>query len=284
MAQNTSVTLLKEKALENRTKSKPIEQLIQNSIKELGKAVPSHLSAERLVRIALTTIRLNPSLADCTKESFLGALFQSAQLGLEPNVEGQAYIIAYNNSRNVNGKWVKIKEAQFQIGYKGLIELFYRHGSAVSIDMHSVYENDVFEYEYGTKAYLRHMPTFKDRGEVIAYYAIATLKNGGTPFMVMSKDECMEHGKTHSKCYDAAKGFDKNSPWFKDPNAMCKKTVLIQLAKLLPKSIELQKALAMDSAAKLSVKSDMFEVRDETNWEEDQTNSVELPPTEGTGE
>lgn len=285
MVQNTAVAQLKEKALENRAKSKPIEVLIQNSIQELGKAVPSHLSAERMVRIALTTIRLNPSLADCTKESFLGALFQAAQLGLEPNVEGQAYIIAYNNSRNVNGKWVKIKEAQFQIGYKGIVELFYRHGSAVSLDMHTVYENDVFEYEYGTKAYLRHMPTFKDRGDVVAYYAIATLKNGGTPFMVMSKDDCITHGKTHSKCYDTkTDSFDKNSPWFKDPNAMCKKTVLIQLAKLLPKSIELQKALAMDNTTKLSVKSDMFEVRDETNWEDDSVIPVELPPTEGTGD
>ena len=93
MVQNTAVTKLKAQVIENRQKSKPIEELINKSLKELGKAVPSCMSAERLARIAFTTIRLNPKLADCTPESFLGALFQSAQLGLEPNVEGQAYII-----------------------------------------------------------------------------------------------------------------------------------------------------------------------------------------------
>ena len=284
MVQNAAVMQLKQKALENRAKSKPIEELIQKSLNELGKAVPGHLSAERLVRIALTTIRLNPSLADCTKESFLGALFQSAQLGLEPNVEGQAYIIAYNNSRNVNGKWVKVKEAQFQIGYKGYIELFYRHGNSVSIDMHTVYENDIFEYEYGTDAKLKHIPVFKNRGEVVAYYAVAKMKNGGSLFKVMPKEECIAHGKTHSKCYDAKTDtFDKNSPWYKDPDAMCKKTVLIQLVKLLPKSIELQKALAMDNTTKVTVRPDMFEVQDETNWEDENTITVELPPTEETG-
>ena len=74
MATN-QIEVLKTKALENRQKARPIETLIQNSLKELGKAVPSHLSAERLVRIALTTIRLNPKLTECTPESFLGALY-----------------------------------------------------------------------------------------------------------------------------------------------------------------------------------------------------------------
>ena len=151
MVQNTAVAKLKAQVIENRQKAKPIEILIQKSLEELGKAVPSCMSAERLVRIALTTIRLYPKLAECTPESFLGALFQSAQLGLEPNVEGQAYIIPYKNSKKTidpdtgKVKWIKVSEAQFQIGYKGYIELFYRHGAADYIDMHTVYENDLFE-------------------------------------------------------------------------------------------------------------------------------------------
>lgn len=281
---NTAVAKVKAQVVEQRKKAKPIELLIEQSLKELDKAVPSFMSAERLARIALTTIRLNPKLAECTPESFLGALFQSAQLGLEPNVEGQAYIIPYLNSKKVvnsDGKttWVKIMEAQFKIGYKGYIELFYRHDSAEHVDMHAVYENDFFECEYGTNANLRHRPAFKNRGEVIAYYAIAKIKNGGSVFKVIGKDECIEHGKTHSKCYDKEKQcFAKDTPWAKDPNSMCKKTVLIQLAKLLPKSIELQKALAMDNTTKSVIKADMFAVPDETNWEEmpviEQTSSI----------
>jgi len=146
-----STELIKQQALTNRQKSKPIEQLIQASLKELGKALPSHLNAERLVRIALTTIRQNPKLAECSPMSFLGALFQAAQLGLEPNVEGQAYINPYLNNKKIideNGKtkWIKVLEAQFQIGYKGYIELFYRHEAAEHIDMHAVHEHDRFEY------------------------------------------------------------------------------------------------------------------------------------------
>ena len=200
---STQIAEIKQQAIANRQKSKPIEQLIQASLKELGKALPAHLNAERLVRIAITTIRQNPKLAECSPMSFLGALFQSAQLGLEPNVEGQAYINPYLNSKKIvdeNGKtkWVKVLEAQFQIGYKGYIELFYRHEAAEYIDMHAVHENDKFEYQYGSDSYLHHCPVFKNRGEVVAYYAIAKIKDGGSVFKVMGKDECVEHGKTHS--------------------------------------------------------------------------------------
>ena len=294
-----STELIKQQALTNRQKSKPIEQLIQASLKELGKALPSHLNAERLVRIAITTIRQNPKLAECSPMSFLGALFQSAQLGLEPNVEGQAYILPYLNSKKItdeNGKtkWVKVLEAQFQIGYKGYIELFYRHEAAEHIDMHAVYENDKFEYEYGTNSYLRHCPVFKNRGEVIAYYALAKIKGGGSVFKVMGIDECIKHGEKHSKSYITKEWndktnsyteiknphFDKSSPWVTDLNAMCKKTVLIQLAKLLPKSVELQKALSMDNTTKSRLDVDMFNVKDETNWNDEEIIQIEAERTE----
>ncbi|MCR5266769.1 MAG: recombinase RecT [Cyanobacteria bacterium RUI128] len=283
---NLATVKAQVKAQENKPKL-TIYQAINKSVDELGKALPKFMDAERLCRIALTTIRNNPKLAECTQASILGAIFQSAQLGLEPNIEGQAYIIPYTNSKKVkneDGKtvWVKKTEAQFQIGYKGYIELFYRHGSAISIDMHTVYENDVFEYNYGTNRYLNHCPKLGDRGKAIGYYAIATLSNGGNVFKVMSRKECIEHGKKHSKTYITNKynettkryekcepHFDENSPWVTDTDSMCKKTVLIQLAKLLPKSVELQKALAMDNTTKSQISEDMFNIPDETNWKDD---------------
>ncbi len=272
---STQLAQIKQQAITARQKSKPIEQLIQASLNELGKALPSHLNAERLVRIALTTLRLNPKLAECTPESFLGALFQAAQLGLEPNVEGQAYITPYLNSKKImdetgKAKWIKLLEAQFQIGYKGYIELFYRHKAAEFIDTHAVYENDIFEYQYGTNSYLKHCPVFKNRGEIIAYYAVGKIRDGGSIFKVMGKDACIEHGKTHSKCFDKeTQSFDKNSSWYKYPDSMCKKTVIIQLSKLLPKSVELQKALAMDNTTKSKLDIDMFNIKDETNWNDE---------------
>ena len=263
-----------------------IQDYVQQRVDLLGEALPQYMDAQRLIRISMNVIRQNPKLVECTQASILGAIMQSAQLGLEPNVEGQAYIIPYTNSKKLKNKetgkteWVKRTEAQFQIGYKGYIELFYRHGSAISIDMHTVYENDVFEYNYGTNRHLNHCPKLGNRGKAIGYYAIATLANGGNVFKVMSREECIEHGKKHSKSYltkvfnektkkyeDCEPHFDKNSPWVTDTDSMCKKTVLIQLAKLLPKSIELQKALAMDNTTKSQISADMFNVPDETNWD-----------------
>ncbi|MFA5217158.1 recombinase RecT [Sulfuricurvum sp.] len=260
-----------------------IETIVKKSLKTLGEAMPSHMNPERLVRIALTTLRLNPKLYKCTPQSFMGALFQSAQLGLEPNIEGQAYIIPFNNSRKdpATGRWNKVLEAQFQIGYKGYIDLFYRHSSAVSLDAQEVRENDQFDFKHGTNAFLRHKRLLKNRGDVIAYFAIAVLKHEAEIFHVMSVDECMDHGKKHSKCWvtkewDEGKKsyvevkapyFLKDTPWATDPGSMCKKTVLIQLMKLLPKSIELQKAVAMDNTIKTDVMADMSVAKDNTNWE-----------------
>ena len=247
-----------------------ISTLINKSIKELGKALPSHLSAERLARIALTCIRLTPDLARTTPESFLGSLFVLAQLGLEP-VAGRAYLLPFNNSRKMqDGSWKTLKECQVLIGYKGLIELFYRHNSALSIDMQTVHENDMFDYEYGTNSYIKHKPALKERGEILGFYCVAKMQGGASVFKFMSIKECLEHGKNHSKTFDKKKNeFYSSSPWSKEPEAMCKKTVLIQLSKLLPLSVELQKAILIDESSrdfKPSI-SDALDLPVTTQWE-----------------
>lgn len=262
-----------------------IEQMIKKSVKTLGEALPKHMNAERLVRIALTTMRLNPELYKCTPESFMGALFQSAQLGLEPNVEGQAYIIPFNNKRKIGNDWKTIKEAQFQIGYKGYVELFYRHNSAVSLDFQKVQQNDAFDFNYGTDAYIKHSPALTDRGEVIAYYAVAKMAHGAVVFRVMSRQECLDHAITHSKCYDKQKGeFYKNTPWRSHFDSMALKTVLMGLMKLLPKSVELQKAVSFDETIKTRVAPDMSQIGDQTNWDDPEGSGVaegEIVPPEG---
>jgi recombination protein RecT len=238
-------------ALDNVPKPKGIKELIEASTEELGRALPAHLNPERLVRIALTNVRLVPDLVNCTSESFLGALFTLAQLGLEP-VAGRAYLLPYNNKKkDANGKDVYVKEVQALIGYKGLIDLFYRHESALSIDMQTVHAADAFDYQYGTESFLRHKPVLKDRGDVIGFYAVAKMRGGASIFRFMSKQDALEHGKKHSKTYDGkSEKFSPYSPWHKEADAMCMKTVLIQLAKLLPLSIELQRAITVDETSR----------------------------------
>ena len=248
----------------------PLQDLIQASVKELGRALPAHLSPDRLVRIALTNIRLNPGLANCSPASFLGALFTLAQLGLEP-VAGRAYLLPFKNNKKMpDGKWVSTLEVQAIVGYKGLVDLFYRHEKAVMLTWGVVKEGDDFDYRKGTGQFLHHKPGQK-RGAVLGYWVAAKLANGGEPFEYMSAADCMAHGQAHSKTWDKNAGaFNASSPWSKEPEAMCLKTVLIQLAKLLPLSMELQTAIANDETSRdfRNGLGSVLDIPPTTNWEE----------------
>ena len=124
---------------------KTMQQYIKSMEGEIRKALPSVITPERFTRIVLSAISVNPKLGSCTPASFLGAMMTSAQLGLEVNTPlGQAYVLPYSNKG--------VLEAQFQLGYKGLIDLAYRSGEVEVIQAHVVYENDEFECEYGLRA------------------------------------------------------------------------------------------------------------------------------------
>jgi recombination protein RecT len=264
----TTETVKKEVA---KVGTRDLRSLIEQSAKELARALPEHMRPERLVRIALTCIRTNPALGECTPESFLGALFVAAQIGVEP-VAGQAYILPFNNKRAINGEWKTVKEAQFVLGYKGLASLFYRHEKAVQISWGVVHEHDEFEYEYGTEARLSHKPRSRDRGAVEGYYVVASLAGGGKPFMYMSREECLAHGKKHSKTFDKkSMTFYASSPWATNEDAMCLKTCLIQLGKLLPLSVEIQTAISADETSrdfKTGI-GDAMDMTPTTTWDAD---------------
>src|SRR3990167_11478734 len=86
------------KAIAEKPKAMGIQELLKGSLKELGRALPAHMNPERLTRIALTCVRLNPRLAECTPESFMVSLFTAAQLGLEP-VGGRAYLLPFKKNK-----------------------------------------------------------------------------------------------------------------------------------------------------------------------------------------
>ena len=200
-------------------KQKTIFDVIQAGAKQFATALPKHINSDRFVRIAITTIRQNPKLAQCNQESLLGALMVSAQLGLEPGVLGQCYLIPYG------------RECQFQIGYKGMIELLRRSGQLKDIYAYSVYENDEFEMTYGLDRDLKHKPNLQDRGNFIGCYCVAVLKDDARAFEYMTKEEIEAHGKKFSKTYG-------NGPWKTDFEAMAHKTVVKKMLKWLPVSVE----------------------------------------------
>ena len=219
---------------------------------QISKALPSVLTPERFTRMVLTALSANPKLQVCTPQSFVGAMMQAAQLGVEPNTPlGQAYLIPYKNKG--------IDEVQFQLGYKGLIDLAYRSGEITDIQAHEVHENDEFEYELGLDAKLRHVPALKDRGPVVLYYAVWHTKSGGYGFEVMSVDDIKAHMNKFSKA--ANSGF---SPWTTNFDSMAKKTVLKQALKYAPIKTEFVRAVAQDETIKTNIDVDMADLPDET--------------------
>lgn len=218
---------------------------------EIAKALPQVMTPERFTRIALSAVSNTPKLGNCTPQSFLGAMMNAAQLGLEPNTPlGQAYLIPFENRKK------GITECQFQIGYKGLIDLAYRSGEVKMIDAQTVYENDEFEYELGMDPVLKHKPARTNRGNPIYFYATFKLTNGGQGFQVMSIEDVQEHAKKYSKTYN-------NGPWQTNFEEMAKKTVLKKLLKYAPLKTEFVNQVTSDETIKTSISDHMEDVPNE---------------------
>lgn len=237
---------------QNQAQKMTMKALIVSMEGQIKKALPSVITPERFTRMVLTALSTTPKLQECTPKSFLGAMMMAAQLGVEPNTPlGQAYLIPYKNHG--------VLECQFQIGFKGLIDLAYRSGEVTDISAHAVHENDVFEYELGLTPKLRHVPATKDRGDVTMYYAVFHTKSGGYGFEVMSRDDVIRHMNEFSKA--AAKGF---SPWQTHFDEMAKKTVVKRVLKYAPLKTEFMRAIGTDETIKSNVVSDMTDEPDET--------------------
>ena len=251
----------------NNGEKKTMQMYIKSMEGEIKKALPSVITPERFTRMTLSAISTNPKLAQCTPASFLGAMMSAAQLGLEPNTPlGQAYLIPYKN-RGVD-------EVQFQLGYKGLIDLAYRSGEVELVQAHIVYENDEFICEYGLEPKLVHKPADSDRGEAVKVYAMFKTKSGGYGFEVMSMDDVRRHAEKYSQAYKS--GF---SPWKTNFEEMAKKTVLKKVLKYAPLKSDFVKAVVQDESIKNEISEDMYEVKNDNVFEAEFTDV-----TEETGE
>lgn len=197
--------------------------------------------------LALTNPK-TPELLKCDKDSIARALKEAASYGLELNgTLGQAYLIPYNESvRNAQGGWDKVMTCHFQMGYKGLIALARRSNTIKTIAAECIYENDEFDCELASGRSIHHkMNIFSERGEVIGYYCLVELTNGGEQFAVMSKKDAEKFRDTYSKSYIQAK--DKSTQnWGKNFDAMALKTCVIKALKLCPISIEALEAVSKE--------------------------------------
>lgn len=224
-------------------KPKTIEDYLKQMAPAMSEALPKHMDVDRLTRLTMTTIRTTPELRQADVGSLLGGVMQAAQLGLEPGLLGQCYLLPFKNNKKGT------TEVQFIIGYKGMIDLARRSGHIQSIYAHAVYENDDFEYELGLEPKLKHTPSMSaDKGEYIGSYAVAHFKDGGYQMEFMPKAEIEKRRNA------SPGGRSKFSPWNNYYEEMANKTVIRHMWKYLPISVEIQQQVAHDEGTARHIK------------------------------
>ena len=235
-------------AVQKKEDKPTMQQYVKQMESAIKKALPTVMTPERFTRIVLSALSANPKLAATTPQSFLGAMMTAAQLGLEPNTPlGQAYLIPFKNHGTL--------ECQFQLGYKGLLDLAYRSGEVSVISAQVVYENDEFTYSFGLDPELKHIPAKSERGEPTFVYAMYKTKNGGYGYEVMSIDDVRAHAQKYSKSFG-------NGPWQTNFEEMAKKTVLKKVLKYAPLKSDFTRGIAQDETIKTEISEDMYYVPD----------------------
>jgi recombination protein RecT len=216
---------------------KQFPQMIQQLERQVALALPKHLSAERMSRIALTAFRQNPDLGKCEPRSVFASVVVAAQMGLEPNIMGQGFLVPYNNRKT--GR----KECQFIPGWKGLVDIAQRSGRA-SVWTGAVHEGDEFDYAYGVAPHINHLPGDEDEESKLTYvYAVGWVKGAEYPVIeVWKKSKVIKHRNKYNKVGDKHYSFTNFEMY-------ARKVVLLQVLKYMPMSIELAAAMNLEDAA-----------------------------------
>jgi recombination protein RecT len=214
---------------------------------QIAQALPRHLSADRLIQMVVTLISQNPELKNCSVGSLIGATMQASILGFKPvSALGHCYFVPYNNKKkNDQGKDVWVKEVQFQIGYKGYIDLARRSGEIRSIHASGVYKDDDFKYNLGLHPDIKHVPSGKKKEakNLTHVYAVAHYKDGGYNFIVLTREEVEALRMRNAMQKQGLKG-----AWLSDYEAMSCAKAIKQLAKYMPLSDEMSRAVLSDEA------------------------------------
>lgn len=223
---------------EVRTTKPDLKGYLSKNLASIQSVASQVITPDRMVKLVLAAASREPKLAECSPLSVLRSMMQAAELGLEVcSGKNEAYLVPRWNSK------AKCLEATFLPGYQGLIKLARESGSVRNVEARIVHAKDFFEVEQGTAPVIRHRPSFeKDRGDIVAVYAVAFLPDGGSQFEVMAKYEVDE-------IRDRSKDKDGFSPWKSDYSEMARKTVVRRLAKYLPKTAAFAKALEVQAKA-----------------------------------
>ena len=253
-------------------------QFLQKHKGQLEAALPKHLNADRIVRIALTEFSKNPKLQQCTQTSIFSSLIIAGQLGLEPGVNGQGYLIPYDKKEKQGRDWV-VKETicQFIPGWKGLVDLVSRSGRA-TVWTGAVYEGDDFDYMLGAEPYCRHRPMGEfDPAKMTHVYAIGKVNGAEMPVIEVWT---IKRVKAHF-AKTVVKGLQEKHYSHNHFEMYARKVVLLQVLKYMPQSIELSNAVMASDAAEMgqnvTIDADFVVVNDEADEQTVMPEAVSQP-------
>jgi len=257
--------------------ARSVAALISSNFKAMKSVLPKHMTAERMARIALIETRKNPRLMESDPASLIGAIMVASQLGLEPGIQGMGYLVPYYNSKR------ECYEVQFQVGYKGMMELAWRSNRVGSIHAEVVRAADHFSYRLGTDPVIDHIPASGDRGPITHFYCSAKLvPSGHTQFKVLELAEVEKIRDQHSKAGTTGKGAGF-APWRDHFEAMGLKTAIRQNCKYLPASPEFLTAIALDEMADAGIAQNLgAHLPDDMELPSDFTSEQAAEKTSGT--
>lgn len=196
---------------------------------QLELAFEKTMDPDRVIRLCLTAVNKNPGLLQCTPESVALALMTAGQLGLE--IDGRnAHLVPFKN------------QCQLIPDYKGLVQLAYKSGMIEKIVARPVYENDLYEFEFGTNENLRHVPAKEGRGNLYAAYTLVKLKGCAVEFYAYDKTDIL---KRKNASRSATKS---DSPWQNWEAEMWAKTAIKMTAPFLPLGDKFGMAIDHDNA------------------------------------
>lgn len=199
---------------------------------QMALALPKHMSADRMARLALTAFSTSKALQNCKTDSILASLMTATQLGLEPGIGGQGYLIPYKDT------------CTFVPGWKGLVDLVARSGRA-TVWTGAVFRGDKFDYQLGDEPFCRHQPGDSE-GDFSHVYAIGRVKDAQMPVIeVWTRGKVKKHLDQYNKVGNRHYALANENNF----EMYARKVALLQVLKYMPSSIELNNAVAVSHAA-----------------------------------
>lgn len=229
-------------------REKPLVDLVREMEPEFAKAAPKGVEAVQVVRDVLTALSTNPKLRDCVPLTVLGGAMTMAQLGLRVGVLGHGWLLPFYASRD------RVWKAQLIIGYKGYTELVGRSGLVAGLGAHPVYERDEFAmgFESGRWVFTHQPDWWGERGQLLGWYA-AGQERGFDTWTVTEPWSVARMEAHRDRFAMARKDGQIVGPWRDHFESMARKTVLLDLVKLLPKSTDVARAIEADNSVRVDL-------------------------------